>query len=133
MAANTVPVFVEAPKGAVVQVSTANPNRDGTGTLGTLATGVADGKILEGVRVVATGTTTAGVVRLFLSTDGGATKRLLMEILVSAVTPSASVEVFSAERIFSRPLILQDAGAIVYASTQNAETFNVFTLGEGDF
>jgi hypothetical protein len=124
----TSPSFAATPHaGAQVQVATANANRDGTGTLGTLITGVASGTRVEKVRVKATGTTTTGMVRLFVSYDGGTTKRLLDEVPVAALTPSATVQGFIYDLVIG-DLVLPDTNAIIYASTHNAETFNVFAF-----
>ncbi len=83
------------------------------------------------VVVQATGTTTAGVVRLFISLDGGTTWRLWKELLIPAITPSTSVEAHRTVYIPDRPLAMP-ASAKLGASTHNAETFNVFAHG-GDF
>lgn len=131
MPANTSPIFVLTPNAVPIQVSTANTARDGTGTLGTVVTAGANGTRIEGVRVQAAVTTTAGVVRLFITDAAGANPKLFMEILVSAITPSTTVEAFSAERIFTRPLFLA-SGQLLKASTHNAEAINVFALGVGD-
>lgn len=130
MAKNTSPVFAKNGTNDNVQVSTANTARDGTGTLGTLATGTADGKRIEMVHAKATVTTTAGMVRIFLSTDGGATKRLIGEIPIAALTVSATQQ--AAEGIWIPPrgfIILEGTGHLLYASTHNAEAINVFALG----
>ena len=125
MAAN--PAFATTPRLGVVQISTANTNRDGTGTIGSVITGVAAGTRIQRVRIVATGTTTAGVIRLFV--DNGTNVRLLRETLVTAITPSASIAVFQTEIEFENGLMLPSASYILKASTHNAETFNVFALG----
>lgn len=129
MAANTTPIFVGSSCLGYVQAVTANTARDGTGTIATLLTGSANGTIVDMVRIVATGTTTAGVVRLFISTDGGTNKRLVKENLVTAITPGASTEVFYIEYVPTRPLVLKDASSVLYVSTHNTETFNVFAFG----
>lgn len=133
MAAGTTPVFVATPKSWYQRIATANTERVfSTGTLGTLVVGVANASVVELVRFQADGTTTAGVVRLWLSLDNGTTKRLIKEILVAAVTPSTTVEAWSAEWIPTVPLVLPDANAILYASTHNAEGF-VVTAHGGDY
>lgn len=132
MPAGTTPVFVATPKTYQAQIATANTARDGTGTIGTVATGVANGTVITHVRVQATVTTTAGVVRLWYSPDSGTTNRLLKELLITAITPSTTVEAFSVEHVFTDPLILPDGSALLRASTHNAETFNVFAVG-GDY
>jgi hypothetical protein len=130
MSAN--PNFAATPRQAVAQVSAANTARDGTGTTVQLIAGAAGGSRIERVRVAAAGTTTAGVVRLFLSLDGGTTKRLLREILVAALTPSATVAVFMFDEVFPGGLQLPNANAQLYAATHNAETFSLFAEG-GDY
>lgn len=125
------PQFAATPRTDYVQIATANTNRDGTGTLGTLATGIAAGTKIENIEIMPVGTTTAGVVRLYISLDGGTTKRLLREILISAATPSGTVIQVPIILSFLN-LFLPNANAVLYASTHNAETFNVFAYG-GDF
>jgi hypothetical protein len=125
------PNYVTTPKCAVAQISTANTNRDGTGTIGTVFSAGASGSRIERIRVVATGTTTAGMVRLFI--HDGTNARLYRELSVSAITPSGTVGVFTAEinYIGDNPLLLPN-GYSLRASTHNAETFNVIAEG-GDF
>lgn len=106
------------------QLSAANTNRDGSGTLVDLFTAGTFGAILAKVELVATGTTTAGVIRLFLY--DGTNNRLYDEVLVSAITPSASVEVWSTTLILALTL---KPGWKLKGATHNAETFNVVTHG----
>ena len=82
--------YAATPATAQVQISTANTNRDGTGTLGTLITAGSAGARVDDIEICATGTTTAGVIRMFVS--DGTNHRLVREILVQAITPSATVE-----------------------------------------
>lgn len=127
------PAFTATPKTPYVQATTANTARDGTGSLGTLHTAGSGGGRLTGICFEATGTTTVGVLRVFLSNDAGSTKRMIAEVLVTAVTPSTTVAAFTAT--WNPPggvLILANA-AVVYVSTHNTETFNCFGLGAGDF
>lgn len=124
MAANTTAIFPLTPLATPVAISTANTARDGTGTIGTVLTPGADGSRVDGVRIQATGTTTAGVVRLFVRASAGGTWYLLAEILVTAVTPSTTVQAWSYDWIPQVPLVLA-SGNLLGASTHNAETFNV--------
>src|SRR3990172_2379848 len=96
MAAGTTPIYVLTPRAPVVNFATANTARDGTGTIATLMTAGANGSYFPTLRVQATVTTTAVVVRVFRRVSGG-TWRLLREILVPAATPSTTVEAWSAE------------------------------------
>lgn len=127
--------YVATPKNGVAQVSTANTNRDGTGTLSTVYTAGASGSRIDALVVQATGTTTAGMVRFFISNDGGTTKRLVGEVSVTAATPSATVQAFSTTvttGFMAKGLVMQ-ANAILYASTEKAETFNIVPVIAGDF
>jgi len=110
--------YAATPRAAFGQVSTANTNRDGTGT-----------SRIDDIVVVATGTTTAGMVRLFL--HDGTNARLWVELPVSAITPSGTVVAFNAS-LLNQALILP-SGWSLRASTNNAETFNVIVDRAGDF
>ena len=125
----SIPSYAAIPRAAAEQVSAANTARDGTGTVVTLFTAGASGSRIDDIDIVAAATTTAGVVRLFLHNGTG--YRLLREILVSAITPSTTVEVFSA-RLRDLALILP-TGWSLRASTHIAETFNVMVTRAGDF
>ncbi len=114
---------------AQAQVSTANTNRNGTGTIVTVFTAGSSGSRIDDIYIVATGTTTAGVVRLFL--NDGTNTYLWKEVLVPAITPSTTVSVFNAA-LLSQGLILANTWSL-RASTNNAETFNIQVTRAGDF
>lgn len=124
--------YAATPRAAVAQVTAANTNRDGTGTLVTVFTGASTGSRIDDLVVQATGTTTAGMVRLYLSLDNGTTNRLIHEIPVSAITPSGTVAAFKAQ-LFDLALLLPNASALLRAATHNAETFNIAVTRGGDF
>ena len=126
MAANTQPIFTLTPVCTVGQVTTANTARDGTGTIATIFTAGADGSRIEAIEVCGTGTTTSGVVRIFI--HDGSNARLLKEMLVPAVTPSTSIEVWREIFVPAVPLVLPSTHSI-RASTHIGETFNVFVHG----
>lgn len=115
---------------AIAQISTANTNRNGTGTIGTVITGAATGTRVDDITITATGTTTAGVVRLFI--NDGTTSYLWQEILVTAITPSTTQQVFSFT-LLNQALLLASASWSLRASTNNAETFNIIVTRAGDF
>ena len=116
------PNFFNVTKTPMVQIATANTNRDGTGTLGTLVTAGAGAPVMvQDVTITATGTTTAGVIRMFVS--DGTNHRLHSEILVTPVTPSTTIAVWSFQ-LFNLGIQLE-AGYSLRFSTNNAETFNV--------
>ena|ERR1051326_6938990 len=111
-----------AQSGAGCQISAANTNRDGTGTMSTLWTAGANGAQINRIEIQAIVTTTAGMIRFFIY-DGAAT-RLWKEVLVTAVTPSGSVAAFSDSVDPSPPLTLAP-NEVLKVATNNAETFNV--------
>lgn len=127
------PNYASAPRCGIGVISTANTNRDGTGTLGTVLTAGTNGSRVDSITITATGTTTAGLIRLYV--HDGTNARLLMEVPVRAVTPSGTAAAFSQTLDLSRypfvPLILP-SGHSLRAAPHNAETFNVLAMG-GDF
>lgn len=125
----TAPIFTATPRCAVGQIGTANTNRDGTGTVGTICSAGTNGSRIDYIEVQATGTTTAGVVRLFIHDNTNF--RLLTEIMISAITPSTTVAAAHYTYTPAFPIILP-ANYSIRASTHNAETFNIFCWG-GDF
>lgn len=121
--------YASTPRTAIAQATSANTNRDGTGTIATVFTAGASGSRIDDVTITAVGTTTAGMVRLFL--HDGTNARLLREVAVSAITPSGTVAAFTAS-LTNLALVLQ-SGWSLRASTHNAETFNVCVTRAGDF
>ena len=126
--------YAATPKIGIGQISTANTNRDGTGTIGTILTAGASGSRVDTIAVKATGTTTAGTVRLFI--HDGVNARLLTELPVVAVTPSATLPAWEVQLNASTmsqllPFALP-TGYSLQASTEKAETFNLIAFG-GDF
>lgn len=131
--------YATAPTVEISQISTANTNRDGTGTTVEIATGPSSaqgsgvGKRINSVIVCATGTTTSNCIRFFISTDGGTTKRLIGETVVPPITPSNAVPAFQTNIPFLAGLILQGQvssnSCKLYASTNYAETYNIIVFG----
>lgn len=130
------PEYVDVPKSWLGQVTTANTNRDGTGTIATIATAGASGSRIDTVVIKAVGTTTAGMIRLYL--NDGTNSRLFDEIPVIAVTPSATIPAWEAVAGNNAPVssgkypLFIQTGWSLRASTQIGETFNVIPSG-GDF
>lgn len=128
------PQYAATPRCAIGQVSTANTARDGTGTLATIFTAGASGSRIDAINLKAVGTSTAGMIRLFI--HDGTNARLLTELPVVAVTPSATLPAWEAQlntNSMSQVLpIILPTGYSLRASTHNAETTNVICVG-GDF
>lgn len=120
----TSPNYAATPNTPAVTISTANANRDGTGTIATVFTAGASGSRIEDITLKAQGTTTAGMIRIFL--HDGTTARLWREIQVPAITPSATAP--SWELRFPVYLFLQ-SGHSLRASTEKAESFTVVANG----
>lgn len=125
--------FASNPKVGIVNISTANTNRDGTGTIGTVFTAGTSGSRIDKISIQARATTTSGMVRLFI--HNGSTSFLFKEVPVIAIIPAASVPAFqfslSQEIDAVLPIILP-TGYSLRASTEKAENFNIIASG-GDF
>lgn len=124
---NRNPLFTLDPVIGMAQVATANAARDGTGTIAILVTGGLAGTRITLIRVVATVTTTGGMIRLFL--DDGTDVRLWKEIQVSAITVSATDPAFSTDYVPTKPLVLPDETWELQVATEQAEAINVYAHG----
>lgn len=120
------PAFAVTPRIGAVNVSTANTNRDGTGTVATLITGASTGTRIAEIVVQARVTTTAGMVRIFLY--DGTTYRFFDEVAIAAATVSGSVKGTRVSTTYSN-LILPSASWSIVVSTHNAESMDVVALG----
>lgn len=120
--------FAATMRSDCVAISTANTNRDGTGTIGTVLTAGASGTRIERINIKATVTTTAGIVRLYI--HNGTSYFLFKEVLVSAITASGTVATFESSQAFgsATPLFLP-SGYSLRASTVAAENFNITAIG----
>lgn len=129
MAVSATPVFTQTPKAYIAQVSAANTNRDGTGTTVDVVSGGTNGTKIENIVITGTATSTAGMIRLYL--NDGTNTRLWKEVVVTAITASASVACFTSTIDLSFPssqLVIPN-GWKLKASTHNAETFNITAFG----
>ena len=125
-----IPGYAATPRCAIAAISTANTNRDGTGTIGTVFTAGASGSRIDSILIEGTGTTTAGMVRLYI--HNGTTAYLFKELVVGAVTPGASTPAWGAQvnSLLDREMpVIIPTGYSLRASTHNAETFNVIAMG----
>lgn len=138
--ANTTPRFTATPIIAAASLSAANTALDGTGTVVTLVTGATHGTRIDRVVVKATATTTAGMIRMFL--HDGSNFFLIAEKIVSAITPSGTVEAWggvingtAGQGVFDitddpeNDIFILPSGYSLRLSTHNAETFKVFAIG----
>lgn len=107
----------------VCTVSTANPNRDGSGTIVDLLIPT-QSCLVQSVTVKAVNATANGIVRLFLFTHD--TAFLLEEFFIRTAEPSGTFETYTSSLIFPSPGFFLPANCKLMASTENAESFNVF-------
>lgn len=126
--------YAAVPKVGIAQITTANTDRDGTGTIGTVFTAGSSGSRIDMIGLQATSTTTSGMIRLFV--HNGTTAFLLAEIPVVAITPSATNPAFNVQLNTNTmtqflPIVIP-TGHSLRASTNNAESFNIIAFG-GDF
>jgi len=122
------PTFVSTPRNGIANVSSANTNRDGSGSITSVITGASAGTKITEVIAQAAVTTTAGMVRLFISLDSGSTWKLFDELPIAAATVSASVAATRVSKTYSN-LILEDATTQLGATTHNSESIYVIALG----
>ena len=111
----------------IVTISTANSNRDGTGTLGSVLTGASNGTLIKTITIKAQVTTTQGTIRLFIY--DGTNTRLLSEIDVPAMTVNTAT---GTDPTFETVIQLNyklKASYILKASTEKADSFNVIAEG----
>ena len=130
----TSPQYIGTPKNGTLtaNLATADTLLNNPTTFITVYTAGASGSRIDRVRIKAVATTAAGLVRLFISNDGGTNKRLLTEIAVSAITASATVPAFETEQVFSGGLVMQ-ANSILYATTSVSQALTVIPTLAGDF
>jgi hypothetical protein len=114
----------------LVMINTANTNRDGTGSLGDVITGTTDGTRVDRVVIKAGGTTTNGMVRVYLY--NGTNTMLWDEVFVPAITASNTAVTFKStiqSPDLMSPLIVLASGQKIQVSTVQAETFYVTAHG----
>jgi hypothetical protein len=116
-------------------LSAANTLRDGTGTIVDVLVAGGYGSAVTSIDITATGTTTAGAVRIFL--HNGSAYKFIAEVLVTAITPALGVQApFSTTwtppvpaGTFGSGVLVVPNGWKLAMSTNNAETFNVTAKG----
>lgn len=132
------PAYAATPRFGGASISSADTSRTSPSGTSVFAAG-SNGSRIDLVHINATGTTTAGTVRLWIYT--GSTYYLLKEVTVDPVTPSASVPAWAADITFDQedgPVTAIDGGIVLpsghslRATTHNAEAFVVLAFG-GDF
>ena len=124
----TSPNFAATPKVGAVVISSADTSRTAPSNVGTVFTAGSNGSRIDEINVVAAGTSTDNVVRLFLF--NGSTYFLLDEVYIAALTPSASAPVVTNTLTFNNFML--PSGWSLRATTNNAESYSIIAFG-GDF
>ncbi len=110
------------------QVSTANSNRDGTGTTVLIFTGQNSfGSVINYITVKAESTTTPGMVRIFVK--DAALWYLLQEFPIPASDPTGVLESYETMVYFPGNGLWVPQDVEIHATTENAEVFNVIANG----
>lgn len=117
----------------ITTITTANVNLDGSGTVAAVFTAGAKGTIIKSIIIKAKGPVTKGMIRLFVGTSNASAISLYKEVqvfttpvLTSTPTPAPFLQTFEVELTGDLTLL---AGYKLYASTQNAEAFNIIVQG----
>jgi hypothetical protein len=127
MAAN--PSFTSTPIIGSASINVANTDRTGTtGSVGSLVTGASSGTRITRVTMTATGSTTAGHVRLFVNSGSSANNRLIYETAVTAITVAAGTNGYRDGVSFPDGLVLP-SGYKLECATEKGETFHVVAFG----
>lgn len=124
----TTPNFASTPRVGSIAISAADTSRTAPTNVGIVFTAGANGSRVDEVNIVATGTTTANIVRLFLY--NGTTYFLLQETLIAALIPSVTAPIVTYISTFSN--LMLPSGWSLRAATNNAEAYVVNAFG-GDF
>jgi hypothetical protein len=124
----TAPNFAATPRCSSVSISTADTSRTAPTNVGTLFTAGASGSRIDEIDITAAGTSTNNVVRIFIY--NGTTYFLLQEIVITPITPSASIASFTTAITFNSLVV--PSGSSVRVTTNNAEAYHVTAFG-GDF
>jgi len=120
------PNFANAPKTSSTSFTTANANLNGTGAIQTILTAPTGGALIQRIRIKATVSTTAGMLRLFHSATGAANSWFLLdEEAVDAITIGATTKSFVWLKIFEGEGFVLEAGHYLGVSTQIGELFHV--------
>lgn len=122
--------YASTPRCGAAQVSAANTNLDGSGTVVMILTAGSSGSRIDRIDIKAVVTTSAGMIRLFV--HDGTNYRLWKEVPVSAVEKSASVPAFGTTIDMSHQPLVLPSGYSLRAATEKAEAFNIIATG-GDF
>lgn len=120
----TNPQYAATPGRASVQVSTANTNSDGGGTLVTVVAGTTNGRRVR--RVAVSGAQAlANRIHFYISMNNGTANQFLCDVLLPASTPSSTVRASYVEVPELVGMMLQNSNTLLRAATHLAQTTNI--------
>lgn len=125
----TSPQYSTTPSNGHASLSAANTALTGASAV-TLFTAGSSGARVDTIHIHATGTTTAGMIRIFCGAAADATAALIHEEAVVANTPSGTNPAWSADVELG---LIMEADYVLSAATNNAETFDVMVKNGGSF
>jgi len=124
MPANTTPLFLINSNSVPITLASANLASDGSGGLSGLTTGSTNGTRIDAVSFRNSQTTQAAssamLGKIFLSNASGTSPKLIGEILIPAVTRSATVIGSTATFTFSPALVIQSGQVLSVAKSIHA-------------
>jgi hypothetical protein len=110
MPANTSPIFALTPRAVTATIAIAVTNRDGTGSITDVLTAGSNGTRIDFVTFTSAQATPAAsaarVQRVYITDTSGANSRLISEIVLPAVTASATAIGATATITYTNGLIL---------------------------
>lgn len=109
-------------KTGIAQINTANTSLTGSGTVGIVLTGASNGTLIKKIWIKATGSTSRGMIRLFVNNPSTGSVALLREIEVPEIAQASIRPTFEAVLLLNFSL---KAGLQLLASTQIGNTFNI--------
>lgn len=124
------PAYAVTPRIGFASVTTANTNRDGTGTIVDALTGVAAGTRIERVKIITTGNPADSIVTMFLH-DGTAYRFFDEFDLGDPAAASATVPGFQTDRKYEDLVLPSASWKVAFAITValTAGAINAFVLG----
>lgn len=139
MPANTSPIFVLTPRTVIAEITGSNTARDGSGTLNPLLTAGTNGIRVDFITFISAQQTPAAssamVGRIFCTDTSGLNPRLLSEVALATITPSATVVGQTQTIYYANGLLLSSGQQLsatisVYAGVQ--DKYHVIARG-GDY
>jgi hypothetical protein len=136
---NTSPNFTTTPNCTTKNIpASADTSRTSPSNVTAVLTGATNGTLVEALSFIATGTTTAGMIRIFHRIANSGTYHLIGEVAVTAATPSGTVQCWAgtwvppANQASPPGQFILPATDVLYVTTHNAEAFSC-TPSAGDF